>query len=73
MTLPSFTAEASLYNPINHYRTGMAQAHRGGGPMMMQRPAAPPASLVSPAWYTPYSCRWNEETGVIECEEERPM
>ena len=74
MTTPTFTAGASLYKATSHYRSVPTQSRDGERSSVAQRPAAPPmAGLVSPAWYTPYSCRLNEETGVIECEEERPM
>jgi hypothetical protein len=53
MTIPRFTAEASLYDASGHYRS--------------RQSAVPAPGLVLPAWCAGIMCEKNEE-GYFECE-----
>ena len=71
MRIPTFTAESCLYKTSRFFHRQQYFSPRGGERLIVTQVASSSvASLVVPATYW---CRLNEETGDIECEDERPV
>jgi hypothetical protein len=70
MRIPAFTAESSVYRTSSVYRVQLSSPRVGERTVSTQSGALRAANVVVPAEYW---CRMDDETGDIECEEERPV